>query len=93
MTVARSVARLTAARSTPGVFVRNRSMRFTHEAQVIPSMGRTISIAWFCILPGSIHVATYAGTIPTGPAPVQSTAYRSRWKDSYIVDASPTAAR
>ncbi len=46
MTVARSVARLTAARSTPGVFVRNRSMRLTHEAQVMPSMGRTISIGW-----------------------------------------------
>ena len=43
-TVARSVARLTLASSTPGVFLRNRSMRLTHEAQVIPSIGRTISI-------------------------------------------------
>jgi len=43
-TVAFSVARLTEACSTPGVLLRNRSMRLTHEAQVMPSIGRTISM-------------------------------------------------
>src|SRR3990172_8598948 len=42
--VARSVARLTLASSTPGVFFRKRSIRLTHDAQVMPSIGRTISI-------------------------------------------------
>jgi hypothetical protein len=44
VTVARSVARFTEASSTPGVFLRNRSMRATHDAQVMPSMGSSSSI-------------------------------------------------
>ena len=38
--VAISVARLTVASSTPGVLRRKRSIRFTHEAQVMPSIGQ-----------------------------------------------------
>ena len=40
-----SVARLTVASSTPGVLPRKRSIRFTHEAQVMPSIGSWISVA------------------------------------------------
>ena len=47
-------------------------MRLTHEAQVIPSMGRTISIGWLVILPGSIQ-PRQAGAITTDPAPAQVT--------------------
>src|SRR4249919_4153423 len=64
-TVARSVARLTLASTTPSVRFRKRSMRLTHEAQVMPSIGSTISIVWGAkgvadravILPGSIPAA------------------------------------
>ncbi len=35
--MARSVARLTVASATPSVWRRKRSMRLTHEAQVMPS--------------------------------------------------------
>ncbi len=57
--VATSVARLTVASWTPGVLRRNRSIRFTHEAQVMPSIGRATSNVWlgeagFDILPRSI---------------------------------------
>src|SRR5215212_5229083 len=63
--VATSVARLTAASATPGVFLRNRSIRFTHDAQVMPSIGSWSSAvaetagsvgaeASVVILPGSI---------------------------------------
>src|SRR5436190_18562367 len=57
--VAVSVARLTDAVSTPGVLRRNRSIRLTHDAQVMPSMGRVISVVasrsvGLLILPGSI---------------------------------------
>ncbi len=62
VTVARSVARFTLASRTPSVLFRNRSIRLTHDAQVIPSIGRTMSIglglvgvgAVAFILPGSI---------------------------------------
>src|SRR6188508_3291749 len=57
--VAISVARLTVADSTPSVWRRKRSMRLTHEAQVIPSMGSWTSVVpvvpvALLILPGSI---------------------------------------
>src|SRR6478672_7163850 len=62
VTVARSVARFTLASRTPSVLLRNRSIRLTHDAQVIPSIGRTMSIGFglvgvgavAVILPGSI---------------------------------------
>src|SRR5437763_8630883 len=41
-TVARSVARFTWALTTPGTFASARSTRRTHEAQVMPVMGRTV---------------------------------------------------
>jgi hypothetical protein len=41
--VAIEVARFTLAPLTPSAFFRNRSTRFTHEAQVIPVTGRAIS--------------------------------------------------
>src|SRR6266550_4590479 len=60
--VAISVARLTVAFSTPGVFLRNRSMRLTQLAQVIPATGTKISavargdaLRSIFILQGSIH--------------------------------------
>ena len=52
-----SVARLTDAVSTPSLLRRNRSIRLTHEAQVMPAIGRSISTAGDAgdsILPGSI---------------------------------------
>ena len=48
VTVARSVARFTFASTTPSVLLRNRSMRLTHDAQVMPSIGSTISIGGRC---------------------------------------------
>ena len=39
-----SVARLTVAASTPGVLRRKRSIRLTHDAQVMPSIGRRTSV-------------------------------------------------
>ncbi len=39
--VAFSVARLTLASDTPSTLFTKRSMRLTHEAQVMPSIGRT----------------------------------------------------
>src|SRR6478735_11066179 len=41
--VAISVARFTVADATPGVWRRNRSIRLTHDAQVMPSIGRRSS--------------------------------------------------
>ncbi len=56
--VATSVARFTSAVSTPSVARRNRSIRLTHEAHVIPSIGRRTMVGgWSFILPGSISVA------------------------------------
>ena len=40
-TVATLVAKFTLADSTPGCLPRRFSIRFAHEAQVIPSMGRS----------------------------------------------------
>src|SRR5213592_624498 len=57
--VATSVARFTTASSTPGVRFRNRSIRFTHDAQVMPSTGRAssavVASVVLCILPRSIR--------------------------------------
>ncbi len=39
-----SVARFTLAVWTPSVRLRKRSMRLTHEAHVMPSMGNSISV-------------------------------------------------
>src|SRR4029078_5199015 len=63
--VAISVARLTVADSTPGVFRRKRSMRLTQDAQVIPSIGRESSAgaAWSLILPGGISPALLCETL------------------------------
>ena len=53
VTVARSVARLTLASRTPSVLRRNRSIRLTHDAQVMPSIGRTISMGrWSAVAVG-----------------------------------------
>src|SRR5262245_5152240 len=54
--VAVSVARLTFAVSTPGVRIRKRSMRFTHDAQVMPSICSSSCAGCVdaVILPGSI---------------------------------------
>jgi hypothetical protein len=66
-TVARSVARLTAASATPSERPRNRSMRETQEAQVIPTTGSESSVRGvvdevftfgFRILQGSIQPAS-----------------------------------
>ena len=54
----RSVARLTVASRTPAVLRRKRSIRLTHEAQVMPSIGRTISIGSAGHTPGSIQAAS-----------------------------------
>ena len=43
-TLARSVARLTAAASTPGSLARDFSTRRTQEAQVMPPMGSWTSV-------------------------------------------------
>jgi len=61
--VAISVARLTVASWTPSVLRRNRSIRFTQEAHVMPSMGSWISEAaaarvW--------SVVILLGSIPAG---------------------------
>ena len=63
--VASSVARLTLTSATPLALRKKRSIRLTHEAQVIPVMGRAISAVstaaetvgalTFCILLGSIQ--------------------------------------
>src|SRR5664279_4168260 len=74
-----SVARFTVAVSTPGVLLRNRSMRLTQLAQVIPSIGSwtstgvggtsaTVPVMFACILPGSIP----PGSARTARIPVHS---------------------
>ena len=72
---------------TPGVRVRKRSMRLTHEAQVMPSMGRTISMGVgrarcraVVILPGSIPARVQAmdRTARHGPEQLVETSVAAR---------------
>ena len=75
LTVARSVARLTRPSATPGVLRRNRSMRLTQDAQVMPSTGRTSSVGPVGAsvrrgIVGSVaFIIGYYRGIPTGFAP------------------------
>src|SRR5215210_4274580 len=83
-TVADSEARFTFASSTPSTFVRNRVIRFTHDAQVIPSTGKdTISkgslgvVIGAMILPGGIRVEPRRSTYDR-PFASKSEARRTR---------------
>src|SRR4029450_4416817 len=58
-----SVARLTVASVTPGVLRRNRSMRFTQLAHVIPSMGSVVVACGVGEAAGSVILL---GSIPPG---------------------------
>ena len=66
-TVAVSVARLTSAPSTPSTFCRNRVIRLTHEAQVIPSTGNEmISIGWVVAAMGSCVLVVVVMLVGSG---------------------------
>jgi hypothetical protein len=61
--VAIEVARFTLASLTPSAFFRNRSTRFTHEAQVMPVTGRAISATGVVIAAGTGSVDILRGSI------------------------------
>jgi hypothetical protein len=61
--VAIEVARFTLAPLTPSAFFRNRSTRFTHEAQVMPVTGRAISATGVVIAAGTGSVDILRGSI------------------------------
>jgi hypothetical protein len=61
--VAIEVARFTLARLTPSAFFRNRSTRFTQEAQVIPVTGRAISAMGVAGAAGTSSVDILRGSI------------------------------
>jgi hypothetical protein len=61
--VAIEVARFTLAPLTPSAFFRNRSTRFTHEAQVIPVTGRAISAMGVAGAAGTSSVDILRGSI------------------------------
>ena len=72
VTVARSVARFTLASRTPSVLLRNRSIRLTHDAQVMPSIGSTISIGFALSGIGAVAVIL-PGSIPRRSCPEPAT--------------------
>jgi hypothetical protein len=61
--VAIEVARFTLAPLTPSAFFRNRSTRFTHEAQVMPVTGRAISATGVAGAAGASSVDILRGSI------------------------------
>jgi hypothetical protein len=61
--VAIEVARFTLAPLTPSAFFRNRSTRFTHEAQVMPVTGRAISATGVVSAAGTDSVNILRGSI------------------------------
>ncbi len=63
--VALSVARLTLTSLTPSALRKKRSIRFTHEAQVIPTIGRAISaVSVVSSLVGALVLCILLGSIP-----------------------------
>jgi hypothetical protein len=68
--VAIEVARFTLAPLTPSAFFRNRSTRFTHDAQVIPVTGRAIS------------ATGVAGAAETGSVDILRGSIRLTWEIS-----------
>src|SRR3954447_3397434 len=84
--VAISVARLTVADSTPGVLRRKRSIRFTHDAHVIPSTGRDSSAVVRCssILPGSIPSNVVCETPMVSDSPSVYRSIPGPWGPFYV---------
>jgi hypothetical protein len=68
--VAIEVARFTLAPLTPSAFFKNRSTRFTHDAQVIPVTGRVIS------------ATGVAGAAETGSVDILRGSIRLTWEIS-----------